>query len=150
MTVLTTASIEQERVALGRLWWVTLLTIVAASAANLVVYLLAIALFEGPRNFALLTPASIVVSVAVGVGAAAIIYALIGRFSKRPIHVFRIVAVVALLLSFASPIAAAYTFPPSDAPDAITVVFLLAMHVVTAIITIALFTTMARATGGVH
>jgi Family of unknown function (DUF6069) len=147
MTTLTSSSIQQERVALGRLWWVTLLTIVAASAANLVVYLMAIALFEGPRNFALLTPVSIVVSIAVGVGAAAIAYALIGRFSKRPIRVFRIVAVVALVLSFASPISAAYVFPPSDAPDAITVGFLFAMHVVAAIITIGLFTTMARATG---
>src|SRR5262249_32225991 len=99
MTVLTTASIEQERVALGRLWSVTLLTIGAASAANLVIYLMAIALFEGPRQFAMLTPVSTVVSVAVGVGAAAIVYALIGRFSKRPIRVFRIVAVVALVLS---------------------------------------------------
>jgi Family of unknown function (DUF6069) len=147
MTTLTSSSIQQERVALGRLWWVTLLTIVAASAANLVVYLMAIALFEGPRRFALLTPVSIVVSIAVGVGAAAIVYILIGRFSKRPIRVFRIVAVVALVLSSASPISAAYAFPPSDAPDAITVVFLLAMHVVAAIITIGLFTTMARATG---
>ena len=147
MTTLNNSSIQQERVALGRLWWVTLLTIVAASVANLVVYLLAIALFEGPRRFALLTPILIVVSTAVGVGAAAIVYALIGRFSKRPISVFRIVAVVALVLSFASPISAAYAFPPSDAPDVITVVFLLAMHVVAAIITIGLFTTMARATG---
>ena len=147
MTTLTSSSMQQERVALGRLWWVTLLTIVAASAANLVVYLIAIALFEGPRRFALLTPVSIVVSIAVGVGAAAIVYILIGRFSKRPIRVFRIVAVVALVLSFASPISAAYAFPPSDAPDATTVVCLLAMHVVTAIITIGLFTTMARATG---
>jgi Family of unknown function (DUF6069) len=81
------------------------------------------------------------------VGAAAIVYVLIGRFSKRPIRVFRIVAVVALVLSFASPISAAYVFPLSDAPDVITVVFLLAMHVVAAIITIGLFTTMARATG---
>jgi uncharacterized protein DUF6069 len=147
MSTLATSSIQQERVALGRLWWVTLLTIVAASAANLVVYLIASALFEGPRRFSMLTPVSIIASIAMYLVVAAIVYALIGRFSKRPIRVFRIVSVVALLLSFGPPISAAFTFPPPDAPDATTVVTLLVMHVVAAIITVGLFTRLARVTG---
>ena len=146
MATLRTSSVTQERIAFGRLWWVTLLTIAAASAANLVVYFIATALFEGPRRFSFLNPFSIVASTAVYLVVAAIVYALIGRFSRHPIRVFRIVSVVALLLSFGAPISAAFTVPAPDTPDATTVVILLVMHVVAAIITVGLFTTQARVT----
>lgn len=141
---MATASVPQERIALGRLWWVTPLAIAAASIANLIVYAVATALFSGPSQFSYLSPQSIVVSTTVYLIFAAIVFAVIGRFAKRPIRVFRIVSVVALLLSFAGPISAAFTFPPPDTPDTITVLTLLVMHVVGAIITVGLFTTLAR------
>ncbi|MFL5803782.1 MAG: DUF6069 family protein [Roseiflexaceae bacterium] len=147
MATSTTLSVQQERVALGRLWWVTLLAIAAASAANLVVYVIATALFEGPRRFTLLGPITIVVSTAVYLVVAAIVYALIGRFARRPIRLFRRVSVVALLLSLLLPISAAITLPAPDAPDAPTVVTLIVMHIIAAILTVGLFTTLARVTG---
>lgn len=144
MTTLTTSPVSQERVALGRLWWVTLLSIAAASAANLVVYLIATALFDGPRAFALLGPVPILVSTVLYLVGAAIVYALIGRLTRRPIRAFRAVAAVALLLSFLAPISAVFMMPAPDTPDATTVVVLIVMHIVAAIITVALFTRLAR------
>jgi hypothetical protein len=75
---------------------------------------------------------------------AAIVYALIGRFSKHPIRVFRVVALIALLLSFAMPLSAMQFTPPADVT---TIVVLLVMHVVAAMITIGMFTTLARTPG---
>jgi hypothetical protein len=49
----------------------------------------------GPRQFSYLAPLNVVVSTTIYLTIAAIVYALIGRFSKRPIRVFRIVAIVA-------------------------------------------------------
>jgi len=144
MATPTTLPTQPERVALSRLWWVTPLTIVAASAANLVVYFIATALFEGPRRFTLLGPVNIIASTAVYLIGAAIVYALIGRFARRPIRLFRVVSVVALLLSFLAPVSAALTMPAPDAPDATTVVVLMVMHIVAAVVTVGLFTRLAR------
>jgi hypothetical protein len=141
---MTTSSAPEQRVAVGRIWWVTLLAIAAASVANLIVYAIATALFAGPRQFSYMAPLTIVVSTAIYLVVAAIVFALIGRFSKRPIRLFRVVAIVALVLSFAMPLSAIQLSPPADA---ITVAILLVMHVVAAIITIVLFTTLARAPG---
>jgi hypothetical protein len=138
---MTTTYEPQRRVAIGRLWWVAPLTIIAAAAANLIVYAIAAALFAGPRQFSYLTPLNIVVSTAIYLTIAAIIYAVIGRLSQRPIRVFRVVALIALLLSFATPLLATQFTPPADA---ITVVVLLVMHVVAATITISMFTTLGR------
>jgi hypothetical protein len=141
---MATASVPQERIALGRLLWVTPLAIAAASIANLIVYAVATALFNGPRQFSYLSPQSIVLSTTLYLVLAAIVYALIGRFAKHPIRTFKIVSAIALLLSFAAPISAAFTFLPPDTPDAITILTLLVMHVVGAVITVGLFTTLAR------
>ena len=144
MSAQTTASTPPERVATGRLWWVTLLAIAVAAIANLIIYVIATAIFSGPRQFSYLTPLTIVVSTVIYLLVAAIVYAVIGRYAKRPIGVFRIVALVALLLSFGAPISAALTFPAADRPDATTVIILLVMHIFAALITIGLFTTLAR------
>ena len=136
--------VQQDKVAFGRLWWVTLLAIAAASAANILVYFIAIALFDGPRQFVMLAPTSIVVSTAVFLIVAAIVYALVGRFTRQPVQTFRKLSVVALLLSFLAPIGTALSMPPAEAPDATTIVVLIVMHVVAAIITVGLFTALAR------
>jgi hypothetical protein len=141
---MTTVYEPQQRVATSRLWWVAPPTMIAAALANLIVYAIATALFAGPRQFSYLTPLSIVISTAIYLLVAAIVYAVTGRFSKRPIRVFRVVALIALLLSFAAPLSATQFTPPADAT---TVVVLLVMHVVAAMITIGMFTTLARTPG---
>jgi hypothetical protein len=91
-----------------------------------------------------MTPLTIVVSTAIYLVVAAIVYALIGRFSRRQLQVFRIVAIVALLLSFAMPLSAMQLTPPAGAT---IVAVLRVMHILAAIITVSLFTTLARASG---
>jgi MFS family permease len=142
MSTMTTSSAREQRVAVERLWWVTLLAIAAAAIANLIVYAIATALFATPRQFSYLTPLNIVVSTAIYLIVAAIVYAVIGRFARRPIRVFRVVAIVALVLSFAMPLSAMQLTPPADTT---TVAILLVMYIVAAIITVGLFTTLARA-----
>jgi hypothetical protein len=132
-----------ERVArLSRLWWVVLAAIAVASIANIVVYLIATALFEGPRNFAMLQPGSIIGSTAVFLLVAAVVYVLIGRFAARPVRLFRRVGYAVLVLSFLMPVVAALSSPAGQGPDATTVVVLIVMHVVAGLITIYLFTTL--------
>ena len=72
-----------------------------------------------------------------GVVAAAIVFAVLGRFSARPIRLFPIVALVALVLSFAP------TFGIAGAGTAYIGTLLL-MHVVAALAAIGFFTTLAR------
>ena len=73
----------------------------------------------------------------VGAIAAAIIFAVIGLFARRPVRLFRIVSVVALVLSFAMPL----TIP--GAPFAM-VLSLEVMHVVAWAVIVWLLTTLAR------
>ena len=139
-TTVITIPAPRQRVAIRRLWWVAPLTIIAASIANLIVYAIAAALFDGPGQFPYLTPLNIFTT-ASDLIVAAIVFALIGRFATHPIRAFRIMAIVALLLSFAAPLSATGLTPPADTA---TVAVLLVMHVVAVAITIGSFTTLAQ------
>src|SRR5262249_7967709 len=98
-----------ERVAVGRLWWVGPLTAVAAAGANGLVYLVSTAAGVFPARSVIpslgqpVTIASVVINSLVGVTAGVILFALLGWLTRRPITIFRIVAVAALVLSFATP-----------------------------------------------
>jgi hypothetical protein len=63
-------------------------------------------------------------------------YALVIRFARRPVRVFRLVAVVALVLSFGGP----FSIAGAPAPMVAT---LLVMHAVAAAIVVSLLTTVA-------
>lgn len=67
---------------------------------------------------------------------AAVFLALLVRFTRRPIGIFRVVAVVLLVLSFITP----FTIPGAPAAMILT---LLIMHVVAAAIIIWVLTTLA-------
>lgn len=138
------SSADQGRIAPWRLLWVTPLAIIAVTIANMIVYAIATALFAGPSQFSYLSPLSIAASITIYLIVAAIVYAVIRRYAKRPTRTFRIVAVVALLLSFMGPFSARQLEPPADTT---TVVVLMLMHVVAAAITVGMFTTLAPAAG---
>lgn len=86
----------------------------------------------GPLSIASVTVAAVVFSVW-----AAIVFALIGLIGRRPILVFRIVSVVALLLSLAMP----FTVP---GPPTGMRVGLALMHVATWAANVGILTTVAR------
>lgn len=115
-------------IAWGRLGLATLFAALAEAVVNAIVYFIASALGAFPDRVTLVgnSPASaglVVLTSIIGVVAAAIVFAVIGRFSRRPARRFRIVATVALIVSL--------VFPASipDAPAGMIATLIL-MHIV--------------------
>jgi hypothetical protein len=134
--------VQEERVAFRQLLWVGPLAAAAAAVANAFVYLVASVSGAMPQDFVVngQGPITLVVVAAVsaqGAVAGAVVYTLIGWFARRPVRVFRIVAAVALVLSFATPL----TIP--GAPTSMVLTLEL-MHVVAALVIVSTLTTLAR------
>jgi hypothetical protein len=127
------------------------LAIGVAIAGNLLLWLLAEALFPIPPEFLPLDPGPIIMFTILGVGAATLVFALLARFSRRPITVFRWVAVVALLLSIVPNVqllldssgATGVPFPASamSVPGMWTLIL---MHVLSAGVAVWALTTLTR------
>ena len=135
----------KERIAYRKLPWVALLAALIAAVTNTLVYFAASGLGFIPQSVLITTPsgehpltvAPVVVSSVVGAIGAAIVFAIIGLFAPRPVRLFRTVATVVLVLSFAMPL----TIP--GAPVAM-ILSLEVMHVVAWAVIVGLLTTMAR------
>jgi hypothetical protein len=126
-----------ERVAAGRLLRVGVLAAVFSAIANALVLAVASSLFGPvviPPDESVTIGQVIVASVAGAVGAA-IIFAAIGRFTRRPIRLFWGIAAVGLLLSFLPIGLAGITGSSAGA--------LALMHVVAAATNVGLFTALA-------
>jgi hypothetical protein len=137
-----------ERVAPGRLWRAGLATLGGALAANLILWAIARAMLSIPPEFApLATPAPAIIFTTFGVVGATLVLALIARFARRPIAIFRIVAVVMLLLSLLPNIGMMLDPATAPFPGATTAsaVFLALMHLPPAILCIWLLPALARA-----
>ncbi len=127
----------------GAGWLVTrgLAAGVLALAANLVVYLLAPALFKlslaipvmGPGTPVMVLPFAMVafVTVFAAIGAT-ILFAVLNRFTRRAVTIFRTIAVLFLLLSFAAPLSLPVPFGVRAT--------LASMHVITAAAVVTLLT----------
>jgi glucose dehydrogenase len=119
----------------------TALAAVAAVVANVLLRALAIAVFEIPSAFEHLALRAVIVSTLAGVIAAGLVYAVVATLARDPARTFTIVAVVALLLSFAAPLMVGLEDPPEyPGTDAASVGTLMAMHVVTAAIAVVALT----------
>jgi Family of unknown function (DUF6069) len=144
MEAVQSSQVQGERVALGRLLWVGPLAAVLAAVANTVVYFVAYGLGAMPRDVVVegsgpVTLGPVVFASVVGAVAAVVVLAVVALLARRrPIWVFRIVAAVALVLSFYTP----FTIP--GAPVAMVTTLLL-MHVVAAVVVVGVLTTLARA-----
>ena len=112
MTTNTQKPYQDGKAGAGRLITRGLAAGVLALAANLLVYLLAPALFNfslaipvmGPGSPIMPLPFSMVVLVtAVATTGATILLGVLSRITRRTVTIFRIVAIVFLLLSFAAP-----------------------------------------------
>ncbi|MDX1687547.1 MAG: DUF6069 family protein [Candidatus Promineifilaceae bacterium] len=113
-------------------------TVIAAVVANLIVRALLFALIDLPADFPPLQALRVAFLTVLGVGAAAVVFAVIARRSERPARTFRRVAVVAFLLSIVPNLALAIN--PSAAPfanaSAMGFLILIVFHVVAAVITV--------------
>jgi hypothetical protein len=127
-----------DGIAFGRLLWVGPLAAVTAAVTNILVRTISVALFDIAPGFQPLALGPVVVSSIVGALGATIVFAVVGRFARRPIRLFRIIAVVVLLLSFLNPLV---VLPGASSQIILTLEF---MHLVVAAISVALLTTLAR------
>ena len=134
-----------ERISYGRLPGVTLLATLAAALANALVYFAALGLgtisqsvlLPSPMGESPLTVSLVAITSVVGTVGAAIVFALIGLFARRPLRLFGIIATVVLVLSFVMP----STVP--GVPVAMRL-SLAVMHVVAWGVSVGLLTTLAR------
>jgi hypothetical protein len=137
---------KRELVSTRRLLWAAPLAAVLAAALNLGVLAIAVALGAVPSGFPLLNPGSVIGSSVVGVILGAVVFALLARLTRHPVRTFRIVAVVALLLSFGTPIIAATgRMPDAGTVTAGTVATMLLMHVVAAGVAVTILPALTRA-----
>ena len=131
---------QTEEIILGRLWWASLLAGVGAAAINAVIYVIASAAGAIPATVLVpglnlpVTVVPVILNSFVPAILAAIFLALLQRFARRPIRLFRIIAAVLLVLSFANP----FTIP--GAPIAMILVLDL-MHIVAAATIVGVLTT---------
>jgi hypothetical protein len=131
---------QTERIVLGRLLWASPLAGLAAAAANVVIYLIVSAAGAIPETVLVpgvnqpITVPPVILNSFVPAILAGVLLALLNRFTRRPIRLFRIIAVVVLLLSFLNP----FTIP--GAPMAM-ILALNFMHVVAAAIIVGVLTT---------
>ena len=133
-----TKAVTWERVPAGRLLRVGVLAAVFSAIANALVLAVASSLFGPvviPPDEAVTSGQVMAASVAGAVGAA-VIFAIIGRFTRRPVRVFWGIAAIGLLLSFL-PIAMAGVTGSSAG----TLAF---MHVLAAATNVGLLTRLGR------
>jgi hypothetical protein len=139
--VTDTSTQTAERVSLARLLWVGPLTIVAAVVANVAFVAVANPLFGVGPDFPALTREAVAAFTAVGVLLAVVVFALVARFARRPISLYRRVAIIALALSFIPDVALGVLPGPVPVGPR-EVVLLMATHVIAAALAIGLLTSL--------
>jgi hypothetical protein len=113
------------------------LAIALSLIANLVLYYVALAVAPSVGEFAMLNPISVVASTILYLLFAILAFVLVNRFSRTPARTYRIIAAVALLLSFIPPISAGLGGIPNVEPASpATVVTLILMHITAAALTL--------------
>ena len=118
--------------------------VIASALANSVVAALLRGVLDVPAGFAPLQAISVLSLTIVGVIGAVLVFAAICRLSARPVRLFTIVASVALVISWAAPLAAyfANAFPGTNASR---IVGVMSLHAIAGVITIAMLRTYGTA-----
>ena len=135
----TTSNGESSvRSSAGRLLRRGIVAAVLAAVANALVLVGASFLFGAvvvPPD-EVLTLGPVVIASAIGAVGAAVVFGIIGRFSRRPVRVFRVTALVVLLLSLVPIPLQGVAWPSAGA--------LALMHVVAAAVVVGVLTAPAR------
>jgi len=139
----TIGSTSRKGFAPRKLVWVGPLTIVVATLVNLVIRSIAVAFFGVPDGFTYLQAPFVIGSTVIFLVLALVAFILVGRFARRPVRFYRMLAVVALLVSFLNPIMALAGLFPAPGMDLSIFWTMIVMHTVTALITVSLLTTLA-------
>jgi hypothetical protein len=140
MVAANSTAVPTERIVLGRLWWSSLLAGLGAAVANVVVYYIVSAAGAIPQTVLIpgmnlpVTVVPVILNSIVPAILAGVLLALLNRFTRRPVRIFRIVAAVLLVLSFANPL----TIPGAPLSMILALDF---MHIVAATIIVGVLTT---------
>ena len=130
-------------VQLKRLWWVGPLTVLAAIIGVLIVRAIAMAVLPAPYAPGLAMIAIPIILTLVLCTGAVLVYALVGRFSKKPVRTFFIISGIFLVISFLPDIAVAFVpLPGGGWPYSIT---LMIMHIVAGAITVLMLIQLTKA-----
>jgi len=132
-----------ERFSLRKLIWVGPLTLVVATLANLLVRTLAVAFFGVPDRFLYLQAPFVTGSTVFFLLLALLVFVLVGRVAHRPVRFYRVLALVALFISFLNPVMALAGVYPIAGMHLQIFWTMIVMHVLAAIITIGFLTTLA-------
>ncbi len=126
---MSTSSIQ-----LKKLWWVGPLTVLSAILGVLIVRAIAMAILPPPYAPGLAMIGLPIVLTLILCTGAVFVYALVGRFAKKPVRSYLIISSVFLVISFLPDIAAVSApFPGAGWPYSIS---LMIMHVVAGMITV--------------
>lgn len=131
-TTQTAQAASEQRIALGRLWWVGLLTIIAAVIVNTLISLLAKGLFFVAPTFLPLQVAFVPFTVFGSLGAI-IVFALLGRFARRPSSTFQRTVWIVLFVSLIPDLLISF-LPVFPGTTPLEVGTLMLMHISTAMI----------------
>ncbi len=131
------ATRDEQVAAVVRIAQVAALAAIAALVVNALIRIIAVGMFDASGDDEPMMWGAIVAATLVATAVAALVYKLLGRFARRPITIFRIVAAVVLVLSLVGPL----TTPDVDGATRVAAV---AMHLTGAGIVVGLLTTLAR------
>ena len=139
-----TSTLLHEHVALRKLIWVGPLTIVSTAIANLLIRTIAVWIFGVPETFEYLLAPYVIGSTIIFLLVALLAFVLVNRFARHPIRFYRRLAFVALCISFLSPVMALIGLFPASGMTFSIFWTMIAMHIVSAVISVGLFTTLTR------
>lgn len=138
-----TTSHSDQRIALGHLWWVGLLTIIVSVLINFVIALITQTLTTVSPAFTPLQAPAFVTWTVIGCVGAIIVFALLTRLTQRPIRNFQITALVVLLVSLIPDFIVGVSRPyPTTTP--LTVGALILMHIATALVCVGLLVNLSQ------
>ncbi len=143
MSSTSTRPTSQKGFVTRKLLWVGPLTIVVVALVNLLIRIVAVMFFGIPDSFAFLQPVFVIGSSVIFLLLALLAFVLVGRFSRRPVRFYRLLALVALLVSFLNPILALSGGFPAPGMNLSIFWTMIAMHVISALLTVGLLTTLA-------
>ena len=122
---------RSERIDVRRLLWVGPLVVVATTVANVIFTLVVTRLLGMSEEFPALTPPAIAMFTGVGIIGAVIVFAIVARFAREPISLFRKIALAVLLVSLV-PDLLLLVAPPEMRATVTQVIVLMLTHVVAA------------------
>jgi len=143
----TASDCQTERIMTRRLLWAGLLAAALAAVGILLIRTLAVAAGAVPASYQPLQPGPVIAAPVVAALLATGVLEVFGRWVRRPIRTFRIVAGLGLLVSFSGPLQAGAGNMQGGIASGATVTIMLLMHIMAAIIIVGLLTTLGRAPG---